>query len=89
MTTASTSPYGGSSSAPPPASSILKLRALELVTRSGSSSPVGLVTVKACVTLPPTAAWSSGSATGTAASATSLSSYQNSPATGLRNATEP
>mmetsp|Transcript_20805 Transcript_20805/g.49462 ORF Transcript_20805/g.49462 Transcript_20805/m.49462 type:complete len:354 (-) Transcript_20805:465-1526(-) len=88
-TTASTSPYGGSSSGPPPASSILKLRPLEHVTRSGSSSPDGLLTVKECVTLPPTGACSSGSATGTAASATSLSSYQNSPATGLRKAIEP
>ena len=45
--------------------------------------------MKRWVVEPPTAHSSSGSETGTAASASSCNSYQNSPAIGLTNATEP
>ena len=75
--------------APPPGAATPKLRGLSEVALSVSSSPTGLATVKRWVVEPPTAHSSSGSDTGTAASASSCNSYQNSPAIGLTNATEP
>ena len=94
VSTTGTSAYGGITSGPPPSAASAKLDALARPSgstrkRSGSASAVGLERVNACCAAPPTGHESRGSSVGSAASASRRSSYQNSPAVGWTNATEP
>eukprot|EP00967_Tisochrysis_lutea_P055571 scaffold69933_cov25-Tisochrysis_lutea.AAC.10 len=67
----------------------LKSSLFSRIKSSQSSFPVGLETRKVCDVELPTTACMSAKRTGFAASPRSLSSYQNSPASSLRKATEP